>query len=114
MKAKNQQILQHIETVVSEFSIIGFSNLNKEQLRAFNSIAEFYGVDKNQAVILAIIIKHSLLNEEVTLNLFLGYFEGKLSQISSINDNLNSLVKKGYVNSKTTGRHPKSCAGGNQ
>ena len=110
MKAKNQQILQHIETVVSEFSIIGFSNLNKEQLRAFNSIAEFYGVDKNQAVILAIIIKHSLLNEEVTLNLFLGYFEGKLSQISSINDNLNSLVKKGYVNSKTTGRHPKAIS----
>jgi len=110
MKAKNQQILQHIETVVSEFSIIGFSDLNKEQLKSFNAIAEFYGVDKNQAVILAIIIKHSLLNEEVTLNLFLGYFEGKLSQISSINDNLNSLVKKGYVNSKTTGRHPKAIS----
>lgn len=110
MKTKNQQILQHIETVVSEFSIIGFSDLNKEHLKSFNAIAEFYGVDKNQAVILAIIIKHSLLNEEVTLNLFLGYFEGKLSQISSINDNLNSLVKKGYVNSKTTGRHPKAIS----
>ena len=108
MKAKKIQILQDIETVVSEFSIIGFSNLNKEQLRAFNSIAKFYGVDTNQAIILAIIIKHSLLNEEVTLNRFLDYFDGKLSQIGSINTSINALIKKGYVNSKTTGRHPKA------
>jgi AAA+ superfamily predicted ATPase len=110
MKAKNQQILQHIETVVSEFSIIGFNDLNKEQLKSFNAIALFYGVDINQSVLLAIIIKHSLLNEEVTLNLFLGYFNGRLSQISSINENLNLLIKKGYVNSKTTGRHSKAIS----
>lgn len=110
MNVKNQQILQDIETVVSEFSILGFNNLNKELLKSYNAIAEFYGVDKNQAVILAIIIKHSLLNEEVTLNLFLDYFDGRLSQIGSINDNLNSLIKRGYVNSKTTGRHPKAIS----
>jgi hypothetical protein len=108
MKAKKNQILQDIEMVVSEFSIIGFSNLNKEQLRAFNSIAKFYGVDTNQAIILVLIIKHSLLNEEVTLNRFLDYFDGKLSQIGSINTSINALIKKGYVNSKTTGRHPKA------
>ena len=110
MKAKNQQILMDIETVVSEFSIIEFSELKEDQLKSFNAIVNFYGVDINQAILLAIIIKHSLLNEEVTLNLFLDYFDGRLSQIGSINDNLNSLIKRGYVNSKTTGRHPKAIS----
>lgn len=109
MKTKTNQILENVESVFAEFSGIAFdTDLTKEQLKILKPIINFYNIDESQAIILSIVVRSSLLNEVVSMSNFLDYFKGGLTNISSISLTLKELIKKGYINSKTTGRHPKA------
>lgn len=99
--------LKFIEYVVGE----SFGTNNNETLMQQAEIKElqkFFKINYNELVVLSILIKGGIRQEEQGIDAFLEYFGGGLSGIKDINEALHSLISKGYVVSTTKNKFSKT------